>query len=46
MNVMKREIAFALIGTVPSVSPPASIVALPEALHLDQPAPGAAGAIW
>jgi hypothetical protein len=37
---MKREIAFALIDTVPSVLPSASRIALTEALHLDQPAPG------
>ena len=39
LNVMKREIAFALIVTVPSVAPARVHVALAEALHLDQPAP-------
>ena len=36
---MNREIWFALIATVPSVAPDGVLVALAEALHLDQPAP-------
>ena len=38
-KVMKREIGLALIATVPSVVPGGVLVALAEALHLDQPAP-------